>query len=61
MREFTSICSDSELLSTAGIFNSLVFPTNSAIDFGFASISDTVSDVSMRMSVTVWDGMTSRG
>jgi hypothetical protein len=38
---------------STGIFNSLVFHTNSAEDFGFAGISDTVSDVSMAMSVTV--------
>jgi hypothetical protein len=36
-----------------GIFNSLVFHTNSAVDCGFAGISDTVSEVSMAMSVTV--------
>jgi hypothetical protein len=30
-----------------GIFNSLVFHTNSALDFGFVGISDKVSDVSM--------------
>jgi hypothetical protein len=35
-----------------GIFNSLVFHTNSAVDFAFTSISDTVSEVSMTMSVT---------
>ncbi len=42
------------------IFNSLMFQTNSTVEFGFARISDTVSDVSMAMSVTVWDGMTGR-
>ncbi len=31
---------------STGTFNSLVFHTNSAVDFGFADISDTV-----------WDGM----
>ncbi len=36
---------------STGTFNSVVFHTNSAVDFG----SDTVSDVSMRMSVTVSD------
>jgi hypothetical protein len=41
-----------------GTLNSLVFHTNSAVDCGFAGISDTVSSVSMAMSVTVWDGMT---
>ncbi len=33
-------------------FNSLVFHTNSSVDFGFAGM---VSDVSMAMSVAVWD------
>ncbi len=41
-------------------FNSLMFHTNSTVEFGFARISDTVSDVSMAMSVTVWDGMPGR-
>ncbi len=45
---------------STGTFNSLVFPTNSALDFGFAGTSDTVSDVSMTKSVTVLDGMTAR-
>jgi hypothetical protein len=40
---------------STGTFNSLVFHTNSAVDFGSADISDTVSDVSMTMSVIVWD------
>jgi hypothetical protein len=39
-----------------GTFNSLVFRTNSAVDFGFAGRFGTVSDVFMAMSVTVWDG-----
>jgi hypothetical protein len=43
---------------SAGTFNSLVFHTNSAVDFDFAGISDTVFDVPMAMSITVWDGMT---
>ncbi len=38
--------------------DSLVFHTNSAVDFGFASMSDTVSEVSIAISITVWDGMT---
>ncbi len=41
-------------------FNSLVFHTDSAVNFGFAGISDTVSDVSMTMSVTVSDGIMGR-
>jgi hypothetical protein len=41
-------------------FNSMVFHTDSAVDFGFASISDKVSDVSMAMFITVWDGMMGR-
>jgi hypothetical protein len=40
---------------STGTFNSLVFYTNSAVDFGFADISDTVSDISMIMSVIVCD------
>ncbi len=39
-----------------GTFNSLVFYNNSTVDFGFAGIYDTVSNVSMVMSVTVWAG-----
>jgi len=54
MREFTSICSGSKLLPTEDIFNSLVFHTNSAADLGFAGVSDTVPDVSLRISVTVF-------
>ncbi len=42
---------------STGTFNSLVFHTNSAVDFGFAGISDTVSDVFTAMSVAVWDQM----
>jgi hypothetical protein len=45
---------------STGTVNSLVFHTTSIVDFGFAGISDTVSHVSMRMHVTVWDGMTGR-
>jgi hypothetical protein len=41
-----------------GAFNSLVFQTNAAVEFAFAGISDMVSDVSMAMSVTIWDEMT---
>jgi hypothetical protein len=37
-----------------GTFNSLMFHTNSVVDFGFAGISD----VYMVMSVTVCDGGT---
>ncbi len=43
---------------STGIFNSLMFHTNSAVDFGFPGTSDTVSDVSVTMPVTVWDGIT---
>ncbi len=39
-------------------FNSLVFHTNAAVDFDFDGISDTVSAISMAMSLMVWDGMT---
>ncbi len=60
MKELTSICSGSKLLPTEGIFNSLVFHTNFAVDFGFASVSDTVSDISMAISVTAWNGMAGR-
>jgi len=45
-------------------FNSLVFYTNSEVDFGFAGISDTVSDGSIAMSVTPLDdghGLWQRG
>jgi hypothetical protein len=35
---------------STGTLNSLVFHTNSTVDFGFAGIFDTVSDVSMAMS-----------
>jgi hypothetical protein len=35
----------------------MVFHTDSAVDFGFAGISDTVSDVSMTISVTVRGGI----
>ncbi len=45
---------------STGTFNSLAFHTDSAVEFGFAGISDTVSDVSMTMLVTVWDRMTGR-
>jgi hypothetical protein len=38
---------------TTGTFNSLVFHTNSALDFGFAGIFDTISGLSMAMSVGV--------
>ncbi len=41
-------------------FNSLVFHTDSAVNFGCTGISDAVSDVSMTMSVIVWDGMMGR-
>ncbi len=40
---------------STGTFNSVGFHTGSAVDFGFASISVTVSDVSIAMSVTVCD------
>ncbi len=36
-----------------GTLHSLVFHTNSAVDCGFAGISDTISEVFMAMSVTV--------
>ncbi len=45
----------SEYERRTSTFNSLVFPTNSAVDIGFAGISGTLSDVSMVMSVTVCD------
>ncbi len=45
---------------TTGTFDSLVLDTNSTVEFGFTSISDTISDVSMTMSVTACDGMTGR-
>ncbi len=55
MREFTRIRLGSKLLRNVndegpgtGTFNSLVFHTNSAVDSGFAGISDMVSEVSMR-------------
>jgi hypothetical protein len=41
-------------------FNSMVFYTNSAVDFGIIGTFDTVSDFSMTMSVMVWDEMTGR-
>ncbi len=37
---------------STGIFNSLVFHTNSIVDFDCVVISDTVSDVFVAMSVT---------
>jgi len=37
---------------STGIFNSLMFHTNSTVDFGFAAISD----LSMAMFVTVCEG-----
>jgi len=49
---------------STGTFNSLVFHTNSEVEFGFTGISDMVSDVSMAMSVTPWDaghGLWERG
>jgi hypothetical protein len=39
---------------STGTFNSLVFHLNSAVDFGFIDISETVPDVSIIM--TVCDG-----
>ncbi len=41
---------------STGTFNSLVFYNNSTVEFGFTGISDTVSNVSMVISVTVWAG-----
>ncbi len=41
-------------------FNSVVFHTNSAVDFGFIGTPETISGVSMTMSVTVWDRMKGR-
>ncbi len=43
-----------------GTFNSMVFHANSAVDFGMIGTPETISDVSMTMSVMVWDGMTGR-
>ncbi len=43
---------------STGTFNSMVFHTNSAVDFGIIGTFDTVSDVFMTMSVMIWDGMT---
>jgi hypothetical protein len=43
-----------------GTFNSTVFHINSSVDFGFAGISDMVSNLSRAMSVMVWDGMMGR-
>ncbi len=41
---------------STGTLNSVVFHTNSEVDFGFAAISDTASsDVAMAMCVTVCD------
>ncbi len=37
-------------------FNSLVFYTNSAVDFGLVGISGTVFDLSMAISATVCEG-----
>ncbi len=40
-----------------GTFNSLVFHTNSTVEFGFAGICDTISDVFVAMSVTICGGV----